>query len=59
MKCKIQDKKYTIIDNFGFQSSNNEVTFNDVKIDFKEHPAEDIPYKYQKVNQNSSPISNT
>lgn len=48
-RLKIKDKEYKIINNFSIKSSNNEVTFNNIKIDFSEGTAEDIPYKYQEV----------
>lgn len=38
-----------MLDDCGFKSSNNEVTFNDVKIDFTGCSLADIPFKYQKI----------
>jgi hypothetical protein len=48
-RLKIKDKEYKIIDSYTIKSSNNQVTFNNIKIDFSEGTQEDIPYKYQKV----------
>ena len=43
------NKDFKIIDNYGFKSSNNEVTFNDITIDFTDCTLADIPYKYQEI----------
>ena len=43
------NKDFKIIDNYGFKSSNNEVTFNDITIDFTGCTLADIPYKYQEI----------
>ena len=43
------NKAFKIIDNYGFKSSNNEVTFNDIKIDFTDCSIADIPFKYQEI----------
>lgn len=48
-RLKIKNKEYKIIDSYSIKSSNNQVTFNNIKIDFSEGTQEDIPYKYQKV----------
>ena len=48
-KAIINNKKYKVIDQYGFKSSNSEVTFNEVKIDFTGHTSEDIPFKYQEI----------
>ena len=43
------NKVFKILNNFGFTQSNNEVTFNDIKIDFTGYTLADIPLKYQEV----------
>lgn len=48
-KVKYNGKLFKLLDNCGFKSSNNEVTFNDVKIDFTGCSLADIPFKYQKI----------
>lgn len=48
-KVKYNGKSFKMLDNCGFKSSNNEVTFNDIKIDFTGCSLEDIPFKYQKI----------
>ena len=48
-RVKYNEKLFKIIDDCGFKSSNNEVTFNDIKIDFTGYSLEDIPFKYQKI----------
>lgn len=48
-RLKIKDKEYKIIDSYSIKSSNNQVTFNNIKIDFSDGTSEDIPYKYQKI----------
>ena len=48
-KVKYNGKLFKMLDNCGFKSSNNEVTFNDVKIDFTGCSLKDIPFKYQKI----------
>lgn len=48
-RLKIKNKYYKIINDYSIKSSNNEVTFNNIKIDFSNGTPEDIPYKYQKV----------
>lgn len=45
----INKKQYKIEDSFQFKKSNNEVTFQDVTVDFSEGTIADIPYKYQEV----------
>lgn len=42
-------KAYKIIDSYEVKSSNNEVTFNDIVIDFTGRSIADIPYKYQEI----------
>lgn len=42
-------KQYKIIDSYNLKYSNNEVTFNDIKIDFTGGTISDIPYKYQEI----------
>ena len=49
IRLRYNNKSFKIIDSCGFKESNNEVTFNDIKIDFTGHSFEDIPFKYQKV----------
>lgn len=48
-KIKYNGKLFKLLDNCGFKFSNNEVTFNDVKIDFTGYSLADIPFKYQKI----------
>lgn len=43
------NKAFKIIDNYRISTSNSEVTFNDITIDFTNHLIEDIPYKFQEV----------
>lgn len=43
------NKTFKTIDEYGFKSSNNEVTFNDITIDFTNRTIDDIPYKYQEI----------
>ena len=43
------NKAFKIIDEYGYKFSSNEVTFNDIKIDFTGHTFEDIPFKYQEI----------
>lgn len=43
------NKIFKIINNYGYKFSNNEVTFNDIVIDFTDCSIIDIPYKYQEV----------
>lgn len=40
---------YRILNGFGYKFSSNEVTFNDVTIDFTDCTIADIPYKYQEI----------
>ncbi len=49
IRLKYNNKTFKIIDSCGFKESNNEVTFNDITIDFTGYSKEDIPFKYQKV----------
>lgn len=48
-KVVYNNKTFKIIDEYGFKFSNNEVTFNDIKIDFTGCSIADIPYKYQEI----------
>ena len=48
-RLRYNNKLFKILNNCAFKESNNEVTFNDIKIDFTGCCFEDIPYKYQKV----------
>ena len=43
------NKSYKILDGYNLKYSNNEVTFNDIKIDFTKGTILDIPYKYQEI----------
>lgn len=43
------NKAFKIAGNYGFKFSNNEVTFNDITIDFTGCTIADIPYKYQEI----------
>ena len=43
------NKAFKIINQYGFKFSNNEVTFNDIIIDFTGCSIADIPYKYQEI----------
>lgn len=49
MKLRYNNKNFKVIDSCSFRSSNNEVTFNDIKIDFTGYSLVDIPFKYQEV----------
>lgn len=43
------NKAFKIQDSYDIEFSNNEVTFNDITIDFTGYSLADIPYKYQKI----------
>ena len=43
------NKSFKILDRYNVKSSNNEVTFNDIKIDFTDCTILDIPFKYQEI----------
>lgn len=43
------NKAFKILNEYSFNFSNNEVTFNDVVIDFTGYTISDIPYKYQEI----------
>lgn len=43
------NKAFKIAGSYGFKFSNNEVTFNDITIDFSGCTIADIPYKYQEI----------
>lgn len=43
------NKAFKILNDFGFIQSNNEVTFNDITIDFTGYTLLDMPLKYQEV----------
>ena len=43
------NKTFKIAGSYGFKFSNNEVTFNDITIDFTGCTIADIPYKYQEI----------
>ena len=49
IRAVFNNKMFEIIDEYSIKSSNNEVTFNDIKIDFTNCTLADIPYKYQKI----------
>lgn len=48
-RLKINDNYYRILNNLNIKTSNNEVTFNNITIDFSNATYADIPYKYQEV----------
>ena len=48
-KLVYNNKAFKIINQYGYKSSNNEVTFNDIKVDFTDCTIADIPYKYQEI----------
>lgn len=43
------NKAFKILNEYGFKFSNNEVTFNDITIDFTGMSITDIPFKYQEI----------
>lgn len=43
------NKAFKMLGEYQFKSSNNEVTFNDIVIDFTDCSILDIPYKYQEI----------
>lgn len=43
------NKTFKILNDYSIKSSNNEVTFTDITIDFTGKTFEDIPYKYQEI----------
>ena len=43
------NKPYKMLDQYGYKFSSNEVTFNDITIDFTDCTIADIPYKYQEI----------
>lgn len=43
------NKAFDILNKYSFKTSNNEVTFNDITIDFTDGTLADIPYKYQEI----------
>jgi hypothetical protein len=43
------NKAFKILNRYGFKFSNNEVTFNDITIDFTGCTLADVPYKYQEI----------
>ena len=52
------NKAYKIINNYGFKFANNEVTFNNITIDFTGCTLADIPYKYQEIKIMQSEVEN-
>ena len=49
-KIKYNGKLFKMLDNCGFKSSNNEVTFNDITIDFTGYSLADIPLFFHPRN---------
>ena len=49
IRAVYNNKAFEIQDEYNIQFSNNEVTFNDITIDFTGYTLADIPYKYQKI----------
>lgn len=43
------NKSFKILNDYSIKSSNNEVTFNDITIDFTGYTLADMPYKYQEI----------
>lgn len=43
------NKAFKIINRYGYKFSSNEVTFNDITIDFTDCSIADIPFKYQEI----------
>ena len=43
------NKTFKILNEYQFKFSNNEVTFNDIVIDFTNCSIADIPFKYQEI----------
>lgn len=52
------NKAYKIINDYGFKFANNEVTFNNITIDFTGCTLADIPYKYQEIKIMQSEVEN-
>lgn len=48
-KLVYNNKSFNILNKYSFKTSNNEVTFNDITIDFTNGTLADIPYKYQEI----------
>lgn len=48
-KLVYNNKAFDILNKYSFKTSNNEVTFNDITIDFTNRTLVDIPYKYQEI----------
>lgn len=48
-KAIYNNKAFSVKDEFQFKSSNAEVSFNDIAIDFTNCSIADIPYKYQEI----------
>lgn len=48
-KIVFNNKSFNIINEYSVKFSNNEVTFNDITIDFTGYTLADIPYKYQEI----------
>ena len=48
-KVVYNNKSFKILNEYNFKFSNNEVTFNDIIIDFTGCTIADIPYKYQEI----------
>lgn len=43
------NKTFKILNQYSFKFSNNEVTFNDITVDFTGFTFQDLPYKYQEI----------
>lgn len=48
-KAVFNNKLFRLIDNFQFEFTNNEVSFQDIIIDFTGMSLEDMPFKYQEI----------
>lgn len=48
-KAAFNNKRFRLIDSFQFEFTNNEVSFQDIMIDFTGMSLEDMPFKYQEI----------
>ena len=48
-RAVFNNKTFEIVDDYAIKSSNNEVTFNDITINFSGCSLADVPFKYQEV----------
>lgn len=48
-KLIYNNKAFKILNGYQFKFSNNEVSFNDITIDFTRYSLLDIPFKYQEI----------